>query len=135
MVILQKRRKEIEGIINKKVKRVSLKNEQREKRERKFQLFFENMRRKKEEEELTDEVPRLARQPLWLRARGQGRRKISLWREKLNFQSALFLCSSSVTLFKFAPLCCLFVRNSVSLLCKTTSRSPLKAKSLERSGL
>ena len=110
----------------------------------------------KKEEELTDEVPRLASQPLRLRARGQGRRKISLlrektqfpifsiskfpnfqkrvgercrcWEKKFNFQGALFLCSGSVTLFKFAPLCCLFARNSVSLLCKSTSRSPLKAK-------
>ena len=38
------------------------------------------------------------------------------WEKKLNFQGALFLCSSSVTLFKFAPLCCLFARNSVSIV-------------------
>ena len=36
--------------------------------------------------------------------------------EKLNFQGVLFLCSGSVTLFKFAPLCCLFARNSVSIV-------------------
>ena len=41
---------------------------------------------------------------------------LAVERKKFNFQGALFLCSSSVTLFKFAPLCCLFARNSVSIV-------------------
>ena len=82
------------------------------------------MRRKKEEEELTDEVPRLARQPLRLRARGQGRRKISLLRKdsisKARFSYALVL-SLCLNLLPFVV--CLL--ETLSLYCAKLLRARL----------
>ena len=47
MVILQKRRKEIEGIINKKVKRVSLKTNKGKKERGNFNFSFQKEEKKK----------------------------------------------------------------------------------------
>ena len=92
-------------------------NEQRKKRERKFQLFFEKMRRKKRGRR-THRRSSTTCQPTSPapNTRAGTEKDLAVERKKFNFQGVLFLCSSSVTLFKFAPLCCLFARNSVSIV-------------------
>ena len=115
--------------LNKKGKRESGKNGQKvqrvflKRKKGKTQLFFFKRKRKKEQV-LTDEVPRLARQPLWLGARGQGRRKISLLRKdsisKARFSYALVL-SLCLNLLPFVV--CLF--ETLSLYCAKLLRARL----------